>query len=206
MKVFDYNSGFMKSVLRLSHITALNFFWLICCIPIVTAGAATGAQHYAAQKLLQGNTHIFTNFKEGMKLYWKRSTVIWIALALLSCFFFFDYMFLTTAAVPGKTVLITISALAFITLILVTLWIFPVMINFKGNIREILFNAFVFAFMYAPVTLIAVVFYGIAGYLMFRFLLVRGLYFVFGQTLLIYATLALFNKVFQKYQKKNCEN
>lgn len=206
MKIFDYNSGFMKFVLHLSHLTALNFIWLVCCIPLLTAGASTGAQHYAAQQLVQGDTHIFTNFKKGLKLYWKRSTAIWIGLAALSCLFYFDYIFLTATAVPGKSALITISALAFITLLLVTLWIFPVMVNFTGNIREILFNAFVFAFMYAPVTLIAVVFYGITGYLMFRFLFARGLYFVFGQTVLVYATLTLFNKVFLKYQKKNREN
>lgn len=205
MKFFDYNSGFMRFALLLSRLTILNLIWLICCIPVITAGASTAAQYYAIRQLINGDTAVFRNFRTGMRLYWKQASIIWLILAALAFSFTMAYYILNNAAVPGKAALISIAALAFLTLILTMLWVYPVMVNFKGNLREIIFNAFVFTFMYAPITLIAAAFYGIAAFLLMRFLLTRGLVILFGQSLVAYANMNLFGKVFLKYQNMACE-
>lgn len=202
MKLFDYNSGFMQFITLLSRLTLLNILWTICCIPIVTAGASTAAQYYSAQKLFEGDTHIFGNFRTGIRLYWKKSTIIWLFTALLSSAFLISLYILTTAVVPGQSILTSISALAFVTMLMILLWVYPVMIHFTGNLREIFFNAFVFTFMYAPITLIAAAFYGVFAFLAFRYAIVLGLYLIFGQSLVVYAILILFGKVFQKYKTR----
>lgn len=202
MKAFEYDSGFMKFATLLSRVTLLNLLWMVCCLPVITAGAATIAQYYATNRLIAGDMHVFQNFKEGFRLHWKRATVVWVILAILSAVFFMDYRIVTTTDIPGKTALIVISVLAFITLVMGMLWIYPVMINFTGTMKEILFNAFVFAFMYAPVTLIAAGFYALTGFLFVKFLIARGLVFLFGQGMIVYAILNLYEKVFQKYRNK----
>lgn len=200
MKLFDYDSGFMQFITLLSRLTLLNILWTVCCIPVVTVGAATAAQYYSAQKLFEGDTHIFGNFRAGMRLYWRKSTIIWLFTALLSSAFLIGFYILTTAVVPGQTILTSISALAFVTMLMILLWVYPVMIHFTGNLREIFFNAFVFTFMYAPITLIAAALYGLFAFLAFRYAIVLGLYLIFGQSLIVYAILILFGKVFQKYK------
>ncbi|EEG73931.1 hypothetical protein CLOHYLEM_05936 [[Clostridium] hylemonae DSM 15053] len=200
MKVFEYDSSFMKFILLLSRLTVLNIIWLLCCIPVVTAGAATAAQYYTASRILGGSTEVWRNFKTGLRLHWKRSSVIWTAFALLTAVFAAEYYILTTAAVPGKTALLAISGLAFLTAVLIMLWIYPVMINFTGSLGEILFNSFVFTFMYAPITLIAAAFYGVAGFLFIRFNFTKGLFVLFGQSLIVYGILVLFEKVLRKYR------
>lgn len=201
MKTFDYDGPFMRFALLLSRLTILNIFWLICCIPLVTIGAATAAQYYAVSHLMNGDTSVFKNFKAGIKLHWKRATVVWFVLAALSIAFIVEYYIFTTESVPGKQIFIWISVLAFLTLLMVMLWIYPVMINFTGNLREIVFNSFVFAFMYAPVTVIAGAIYAAMGFLLIRFILTRGLCILFGQSLVVYMILTLFGKVFHKYKK-----
>lgn len=201
MKFFDYNSGFMRSALLLSRLTILNLIWLICCIPLITAGASTAAQYYCIRQLMDGDTAVFRNFRTGIKLYWKKASVIWLILSALTAAFCLAYYILTDAAVPGKSILVSVAALAFLTLVLTMLWVYPVMVSFKGNLREILFNAFVFTFMYAPITLIVAAFYAGAGFLLVRYLLARGLVILFGQSLVAYANMNLFGKVFLKYQK-----
>ena len=201
MKFFDYNSGFMRSALLLSRLTILNLIWLLCCIPLITAGASTAAQYYCIRQLMDGDTAVFRNFRTGIKLYWKKASVIWLILSALTAAFCLAYYILTDAAVPGKSILVSVAALAFLTLVLTMLWVYPVMVSFKGNLREILFNAFVFTFMYAPITLIAAAFYAGAGFLLVRYLLARGLVILFGQSLVAYANMNLFGKVFLKYQK-----
>lgn len=200
MKLFDYDSNFMRFVILLSHLTLLNIIWTLCCLPVVTAGAATAAQHYSALKLSQEDTHVFRNFKDGFKQHWKRSSLFWIVVLILSAAFGMGIYILTTAVVPGKDILITVSTLAFLTMVLILLWFFPVMVHFTGSFKEILFNSFVFTFMYAPVTLIAAALYVIAGLLCIRYRIAAGLFLVFGQSLIVYANLALFHTVFKKYK------
>lgn len=202
MKLFDYDSGFMQFITLLSRLTLLNILWTICCIPVVTAGASTAAQYYSAQKLFEGDTHIFGNFRTGIKLYWRKSTIIWLFTAVLSSAFLIGLYILTTAVVPGQAILTSISALAFVTMLMILLWVYPVMIHFTGNLREIFFNAFVFTFMYAPITLIAAALYGVFAFLAFRYTIVLGLYLIFGQSLIVYVILILFGKVFQKYKTR----
>lgn len=201
MKVFDYDSAFMRFALLLSRLTIINILWLVCCIPIITIGASTAAQYYSISHLMNGDTSVFKNFKAGIKLHWKRASVVWIVLAILSAAFLMEYYILMTASVPGKQILVSISVLAFLTLLMVMLWIYPVMINFTGNMGEIIFNSFVFTFMYAPITIIAGAIYGAMGFLLIRFILTRGLCILFGQSLVVYMILTLFGKVFHKYKK-----
>lgn len=204
MKLFDYDSGLMQFITLLSRLTLLNIIWTICCLPVVTVGAATAAQYYSAQKLYEGDTHVFGNFRAGLRLYWKKATIIWLFTAILSAAFFIGLYILVTAVVPGQAILASISALAYMTLLLILLWIYPVMIHFTGNLREILFNAFIFTFMYAPITLIAAAFYGLFGFLAVRYTIILGLFLIFGQSLIVYGILVLFGKVFRKY--KSCQN
>lgn len=202
MKIFDYDGGFMRSAAILSRLTVLNLLWLVCCIPVLTAGAATAAQHHAAVCLMKGDIHIGRNFKHGLKLYWKKATILWLCTAVLGISFGMACYLFSISAIPYKSVLTLISGIAFLTLMLVLLWVFPVMVNFAGKLQEIIFNAFIFAFMYAPVTLIAASFYGIGAFLFIRWLATRLLVILFGPTVIVYCTLVLFEKVFQKYKQK----
>ena len=128
--------------------------------------------------------------------------MIWLITAVFSAIFGMASYLFQTARIPYHTVLMIISGMAFLTLLLVVIWIYPTMVNFSGKLQELFFNAF----MYAPVTLIAVVFYGIAGFLFIRFLLTRMLVVLFGPALIVYSTLVLFEKVFKKYRPKTEES
>ena len=53
MKFFSVDSPFYKFITKLWDIVQLNFFWLLCCIPIVTAGASTVAACSVALKMAE---------------------------------------------------------------------------------------------------------------------------------------------------------
>ena len=210
MKFFDYDSAFMRFALLLSRLTILNLIWLVSCLPLVTAGAATAAQYYSISRLIDGDPAVWKNFRAGLKLYWKRASVVWLILAGLSCAFFTSYYILSNiralsgtpaSGISGLQILTGAAVLTFLSILMVMLWVYPVMIRFTGARKDILFNAFIFAFMYAPITLIAVIVYGGMLFLLFRFTVTRGLCILFGQSLAVYVILTLFDKVFQKYEK-----
>ena len=205
MKLFNYDSKFMRFFLFLSHITLLNLTWLICCLPIVTAGASTAAQHYSVKQLIAGDTHVFKNFRIGLKNYWKTSSILWIIFLVLAAIFVFDYNLINANDLPAEMLILVISVLAFITLLFTMIWSYPVMVNFIGNAREIFFNAFMFSFMFAPLTLVTVVLTAVMIVGISKNMYIAALLILFGPTLITYVTLMLFEKAFVKYRTVNPE-
>ena len=200
MKLFNYDSKFMRFFLFLSHITLLNLIWLICCLPIVTAGASTAAQHYSAKQLIDGDTHVFKNFKIGMRSYWKNSSVLWFIFLILAAIFVFDYKLINANELPAELFILGASVLAFITLLFTMSWTYPIMINFSGTAKDIFFNAFMFSFMYTPLTLITLVMIGVMIAGICKNMYLAALLILFGPTLIVYASLRLFEKAFSKYR------
>lgn len=205
MKLFNYDSKFMRFFLFLSHITLLNLVWLICCLPIVTAGAATVAQHYSIKQLINEDTHVFKNFRIGFKSHWKNASILWVIFLILAAIFVFDYNMINANDLPAEMIILAISVLAFITLVFTMIWSYPVMINFTGNAREIFFNAFMFSFMFAPYTLVTVVLTAVMLVGMFKNMFLAALLILFGPTLIVYISLRVFDKAFAKYRSVDVE-
>lgn len=200
MKIFEYDGGFIKHVILLSRLTLLNLIWIAACLPIITAGASTAAMYYSASCLMKGDIHVFKNFKSCLSLHWKRGTIIFLVFAFLSTLFSMACYLFKTANIPYHNALFVISCIAFLSLLFVVLWLFPVMLNFKGRLQELIFNAFIFSFMYAPITLLVIALYGITGYLFVRYFALRALIILFGPACITYCSLVLLEKVFVKYK------
>lgn len=66
---------------KLGDVVLLNVTWLACCLPVVTAGAATTALFYAARKLAAGEEYrVFHDFFHSFRANMKQATAFWLAL------------------------------------------------------------------------------------------------------------------------------
>ena len=53
MKFFNLDSPVMQALGKMADLMWLNILTLICCIPVVTAGASLTAMHYMALKIVR---------------------------------------------------------------------------------------------------------------------------------------------------------
>lgn len=53
-RLLDMDSPVMRFLNRVGDMMILNFMMIICCIPIVTIGAAYTAMHYVILKMIRG--------------------------------------------------------------------------------------------------------------------------------------------------------
>ena len=51
MKLFDLDSPLTQALNKVADLLWLNVLTMICCIPVVTAGASLTALHYMALKM-----------------------------------------------------------------------------------------------------------------------------------------------------------
>lgn len=53
-KIFDMDSPVMRVLNRVGDLLILNVLMIVCCIPVITAGAAFTAMHYVLLKIVRG--------------------------------------------------------------------------------------------------------------------------------------------------------
>ena len=69
----------------LGQLIALNLLWIVCSLPVITAGASTTALYYCTLKLHKdGDIRVFHDFFKSFKQNFKQSTLIWILMAAVA--------------------------------------------------------------------------------------------------------------------------
>lgn len=130
----------------LGKMIALNLLWIVCSLPVITAGASTTALFYCTLKLhKEGDVSPFRDFFKSFKQNLVQSTVIWTILLLTGAVV---YMAKTScASMPGGMAQLgSFGLLAVcIPLILTALYIFPTTAAFENKTSVLMKNAFYFA-------------------------------------------------------------
>lgn len=138
--LFDRIFGF------LGQLIAMNLLWIVCSLPVITAGASTTALFYCTLKLHKdGDIRVLHDFFKSFKQNLRQSTVIWIALAAVGAILYMEKEALT--AMPGamSQIFTYVIWAAGICLITVALYIFPTVAAFENKTWVLVTNAFYFA-------------------------------------------------------------
>lgn len=79
MKFFSLENPIWKFIGNLADFFLLSCLWYLCCLPVVTAGAATTALYYVTLKMARGQEGqlipaFFHSFKQNLK----QATALWV--------------------------------------------------------------------------------------------------------------------------------
>ena len=179
MKIFDLDSPLMNVLNKMADLMWLNILTLICCIPVITAGAALTSMHYVALKIVRNEeSYITRSFFKSFKTNFRQATLIWLLLMLL----------------------VVLIMAAGVLVICTSLYVFPVLAKFDNTIMGTIRNAFIMSILQLPKTVVMFVmaFFPLIIYLVSLRLI--PIIFLFGFSLPAYASAMLYNKFFQKLE------
>lgn len=129
----------------LGKLIALNLLWMVCSLPVVTAGASTTALFYCTLKLHKdGDINTFREFFRSFKQNFRQSTIIWVVMILIVGFFYMEKNAVVNMPGAISQVFGYVVIVVCIPLILTALYIFPTVAAFENSIRKLLTNAFYF--------------------------------------------------------------
>ena len=138
---FTPDSKFMIVCTRLVELTKINLLWMLCCIPVVTAGAATAAMLWCVYQFRAeepcGSRVFFRAFRE----HFGKATVLWMIILFFAVMLGMDYYIVAYMAFPGRMAVIGLICFLAFGLVLVTGMIFPLLVQFPGTIKEMVINA-----------------------------------------------------------------
>ena len=155
MKIFDLDSPLMNVLNKMADLMWLNILTLICCIPVITAGAALTSMHYVALKIVRNEeSYITRSFFKSFKTNFRQATLIWLLLMLVAAILGGDYYIITKSGMQFSQVLVVLIMAAGVLVICTSLYVFPVLSKFDNTIMGTIRNAFIMSILQLPKTVV----------------------------------------------------
>lgn len=200
-KLFDMDSPVMRFLNRVGDLMILNFLMIVCCIPIITIGAAFTAMHYVLLKIVRGEEgYLVRGFFKSFRSNFKQATLIWLLMLLVVVVYIGDiWIFNYSGLVFPKALVIAVVAVA-ILLFLIAVYVFPVLARFENSVKNTLKNAMLLAFANLPRTILMAGCYILP--IVISFFSTYALLFVimFGISAPAYAAAWIYSGIFKKLE------
>jgi uncharacterized membrane protein YesL len=139
--MFRIDSPLYKFLSRLVDVLVLNFWLLVCCIPIVTAGASITAAFSVTMKMVnEEEGYITRSFFRSFKENFKQGT--YLGLISLACMYvvYLDFQ-VFNAYEDGPILLLMVGILAGIVFFFSLLYTFPQAARYKNSIKQMMKNS-----------------------------------------------------------------
>lgn len=200
-KLFDMDSPVMRFLNRMADMIILNILMILCCIPIITAGAAFTAMHYVLLKIVRDEEgYLVRGFFKSFAQNFRQATLIWLLMLLIIAVYVGDwFIFVYSGAVFPRVLVIGVMAIG-IVILMVSMYVFPLLARFDNTIRKTINNAMLLAFANLPKTVLMAVFYAlpfIIGYFSaYSFIFI----ILFGFSVPAYVAAWLYSNIFKKFE------
>lgn len=154
-KFLDMDSPFMRFLNRVGDLMIMNFLMILCCIPVITAGAAFTAMHYVLLKIVRGEEgYLIRGFFKSFRSNFRQATLIWLLMLLVVAVYVGDiWIFNYSGLVFPKPLIIAVAAVAFV-LLMIAVYVFPLQARFENSVKNTLKNAMLLAFANLPRTIL----------------------------------------------------
>ena len=199
-RFFDAGNPLMQALSVAADLLMLNLLTLLCCLPVVTAGAALTALNDMCIRIIRGEDNyilkpFFRSFVSNLKL----GSIMGLLFMLAGGLVWLDYRLAELYFPPLR---ITAAAVGLIVLA-VALYAFALLARYENTLRKTLKNAATLAVAFFPRTLGMMVCVVGLALLCLNFLnFALPILIMFGLSLPCYVCLLLLNGVFEKLEQK----
>ena len=202
------DSRIMSFLAKLGDMFILNVLYLVCCIPVITIGAATTALYYNTLKMAENReSYVWREFLRTFQENFKQATIIWMIILVIGAVLVGDFLVMGgigSQALASVTAIVVIVVGVF--LILTAVYVFPVRARFDNSVLNIMKYSLLMAIRHLPSTVVILAIHSVPLLLAFASLeaFIRGLLpvLLFTVSILAYFESKLFSRIFSNYYPK----
>lgn len=141
-KIFGLDSPVVRFMTRVGELMIFTVLWILCCLPILTAGASSAALFRMMFNMKEDRSTKVTDFFRAFRDNFKKATVLWlillaVAVALLVLFWLIA---LVESNLIRLVLMLVFSAMFFVTFI-AAVYIFPLTAYFENTVAGTVRNA-----------------------------------------------------------------
>ena len=205
-KFLDMDSPVMRVLNRVGDLMIMNFLMILCCIPVITAGAAFTAMHYVLLKIVRGEEgYLIKGFFKSFKENFKQATIIWLLMLLVIVVYVGDsFIFNYSGLTFPKALVVAVVAVA-VLLVMAAVYVFPLQARFENSVKNTLKNAMILAFVNLPRTLLMVGCYVLPVVIAYCSNYALLFVFLFGISAPAYGAAWIYSGIFKKLEPETEE-
>lgn len=205
--MFRFDGPVMGLLTKLTYIIYAHILALLCCIPVVTAGAGFTALEYVLLKISrEEETNITSDFFRSFKENLKDGTLLWIIYFVVGSFVMFDIYLLTHIDMGANKLLLVLTYILTIALLLNMAWGFVLLSRYKNTAVQTVKYAFSVCIVHIGPTLGMLALVGVPLFIALFSFEALPYAAVFGALLSGWARPMLYGKIFETIEKANKEN
>lgn len=200
-RFFDLESPLMRVLNRVADLMILNLLMIVCCIPVITIGAAVTAMHYVILKMVRGEEgYLVKGFFKSFRENFKQATLIWLMMLVIIAVYIGDTVILLFSGLTfPKPLTIAVIAVGII-IALIAMYVFPLLARFENTIRNTVKNAALIAVGNLPKTILMAVIYVLPLVVVYFSTYAMLFVFLFGISVPAYGAAWLYSNIFKKFE------
>ncbi len=164
-KIFNFEGPVFTFLSRLADLFWLNLLYILCCIPVITAGAATTALYYVTLKMAKDEEgYITRSYFKSFKDNFIQATIIWAAFLAVLIVMFLDFRIANGGSMAEvfnsstvSNVVITAVGVMVILIMMTLTYVFPLLARFDNTVFNTVKNAFLISIRHLPYTVLMIV-------------------------------------------------
>ena len=204
-RFFNMDNKFFVFMGKIADLCMLNLLCIICCIPIVTAGASLTALYYVTMKMVRNEeAYIFRSFFRSFKQNFKQATVINIIMLAAAALLYIDTNIAGKMGQPAGKILGMIFAAFTVLYVMMLLYVYPLLAKFYNSVKNTFKNAILMAIRHLPYTILMLLICACPILILFipSFQIQMSLIMLvilFGPAVIAYGNSHFFVRIFDKY-------
>ena len=147
----------------MADLIIINLIFVVCCIPVVTAGAALTGLSYVMLKIKdEEEGYVIKSYFKSFKQNFRQATVIWLLMLAFAFVLYIDFRMLSLLGGLFHNVMWVLLFFAVFIWAILLIYVFPLLSRFDNTIRQTMTNALLIALANAPQTLLLIFILGAA--------------------------------------------
>ena len=157
-RLFNMDNKFFVFMGRVADLIILNLLCILCCLPIITAGASITAMFYVTLKMARNEeSYIVKSFFKSFKENFKQAAIINIIMLLAGVMLYIDMTISRSMEGTLGSVLTVIFMIILLLYAMLFIYIYPVLSKFYNTVKNTFINAFLMSIRHLPYTILMIV-------------------------------------------------
>lgn len=202
-KLFKDDNGFFRIMGVVFDLVELNLLTLLCCIPIVTAGASFTAMHNVLWHIVRNESgYVHTHFFQAFKRNFKQATAVWLGCLFVIIVMVCDVVVLNQLEGVMRSALLMVLVIVGVTVVTISQYYFVFLSRYNDSVKVHLRNAAMASIGFLPRTAgMLVVCVAFAVVYVVALVYIIPLLFLFGISLPQYCCALLYCPIFAQLEK-----
>lgn len=204
-RLFSMDNKFFVFMGKVADLCILNLICLVCCIPIVTAGASLTALYYVTLKMVRNKeAYIFRSFFKSFRQNFKQATIIHLIMLVAAALLFLDTNIVKAMGEPASSIMSVIFAVFTLLYAMILLYLYPILSKFYNSVKNTFRNAVLMSIRHLPYTILMLIICILPLLIFFvpslqiQMTLIL-LFIMFGFAVIAYCNSFFLVKIFDKY-------